>query len=81
MALSGKERASSPTPSTTTVGTSGTATQAAALAKTSTLEISKPEPFFGSRQKFKAFYIQVRLYAWADLRRPAEKRMMRYNNE
>jgi hypothetical protein len=80
MAPLGKERASSPTPSTTTVGTSGTATQAAAIAKTPTPKVSKPEPFYRSRQKFKAFCTQVRLGIWADNRRPVEKRIIRYDN-
>jgi hypothetical protein len=81
MAPLGKERVLSPTPSTITVGTSGTTSQAINLSKAPAPEISKPEPFYGSRQKFKAFCTQVRLCAWADLKRPAEKRMMRYSDE
>jgi hypothetical protein len=62
MAPLGKERAASPTPSTTTIGTSATvADLTAGLAKVPILEVAKPEPFYRSRQKFKAFYIQVRL--------------------
>jgi hypothetical protein len=49
MAPSGKERVSSPTPSTTTVGTLGTANQAINLFKVPIPEISKPESFYGSR--------------------------------
>jgi hypothetical protein len=56
MALSEKERAVSPTPSTTTVGTSVIiADLVTNLAKIPILEIAKPEPFYRSRQKFKAF--------------------------
>jgi hypothetical protein len=58
MALLGKERAVSPTLSTTTVGISVTVADLTAnLTKVSILEIAKPEPFYRSRQKFKAFYI------------------------
>jgi hypothetical protein len=81
MAPLGKERTSSLTPNTITVGTSGTASQAINLSKVPIPEMFKSEPFYGFRQKFKAFYTQVRLYAWADLKRPAEKRIMRYSNE
>jgi hypothetical protein len=57
MALSGKERAVSPTPSTTTIRTSVTvADLTAGLAKVPIPEVAKPEPFYRSRQKFKAFY-------------------------
>jgi hypothetical protein len=81
MALLDKERESSPTPNTTTVGTLGTAAQAVNLSKAPIPEVSKPEPFYGFRQKFKAFGTQVRLCAWADLKRPAEKRIMRYSDK
>jgi hypothetical protein len=58
MALLGKERAVSPTPNTTTIGTSVTVTDLiTGLAKVSILEVVKPEPFYKSRQKFKTFYI------------------------
>jgi hypothetical protein len=50
MALLGKERAISPTPSTTTIGTSVTVADLTAdLAKVSAPEVAKPEPFYGSR--------------------------------
>jgi hypothetical protein len=61
MALLGKERVASPIPNTTIVGTSETAIQANALVKVPAPEVSKPEPFYRSRQKFKAFYTQIRL--------------------
>jgi hypothetical protein len=58
MALLGKERAVSPIPSTTTIGTSVIiADLTAGLAKVPVLEVVKPEPFYRLRQKFKAFYI------------------------
>jgi hypothetical protein len=50
MALLGKERAVSPTPSTTIIGTSVTvADLTAGLVKVSILEVVKPEPFYRSR--------------------------------
>jgi hypothetical protein len=50
MAPSGKERVSSPTLSTITVGIFGTAaTTAINLVKTPVPDVSKPEPFFGFR--------------------------------
>jgi hypothetical protein len=50
MALLGKERAVSPTLSTTTVGISVIVTDLTAnLAKVPILEVAKPEPFYGSR--------------------------------
>jgi hypothetical protein len=50
MAPSGKERAASPTPNTTTVGISITVTDLTAnLAKVPILEIAKPELFYRSR--------------------------------
>jgi hypothetical protein len=79
MAPSGKERAASPTPSTTTIGTSATVADLTAnISKAPAPEVAKPEPFYGSRQKFKAYCTQVRVGIWADERRPVEKRMMRY---
>jgi hypothetical protein len=81
MAPSGKDRATSPTPSTTTVGTSVIVADITTnLSKAPTPEVAKPEPFYRFRQKFKAFYTQVRLDIWADERRPLEKRMIRYLN-
>jgi hypothetical protein len=57
MALIGKERATSLAPSVvitsaTLVGNGG---------KASAFEVSKLDPFAGSRFKFKAFYTQMRL--------------------
>jgi hypothetical protein len=49
MALLGKERAASLTPSIITVGTSGTATQINTLIKAPVPEIAKPKPFYRSR--------------------------------
>jgi hypothetical protein len=50
MALSGKEKTISPTPSTTTVGISVTVTDLIAnLAKVLILEVIKPKPFYRSR--------------------------------
>jgi hypothetical protein len=50
MALLGKERAVSPTPSTTTIGTSVTVADLIAnISKVPTLEVAKPEPFYGLR--------------------------------
>jgi hypothetical protein len=74
MAPSGKERASSPTPSVATTS----ATVAGNTTKAPVPEVSKPDPFAGSRFKFKAFCTQVRLGIWADNQRPMEKRLLRY---
>jgi hypothetical protein len=50
MALFGKERATSPIPSTTTVKTSAIiADIAAGLSKVPISEVAKPEPFYGLR--------------------------------
>jgi hypothetical protein len=58
MALLGKERASSPILSTTTVGISVIiADLIANLVKVPISKVAKPEPFYRLRQKFKAFYI------------------------
>jgi hypothetical protein len=58
MALLKKERAINPILSTTTVGISVTVADLTAnLVKVLILKIVKPEPFYGSRQKFKAYYI------------------------
>jgi hypothetical protein len=58
MALLGKEKAVSPTPSTTTIRTSVIITDLTAnIFKAPVSEVAKPEPFYGSRQKFKAFCI------------------------
>jgi hypothetical protein len=80
MAPSGKERASSPTPSVATTSAI-IATVAGNTTKASAFEISKSDPFAGSRFKFKAFCTQVRLGVWADNRRLVEKRLLRYTDE
>jgi hypothetical protein len=50
MALLGKERTVSPTPSTTTIRTSVIVTDLIiGLVKVSIPEVVKPEPFYGSR--------------------------------
>jgi hypothetical protein len=54
----GKNRAASPTPSIASITTAATAT---AAAKATAPEVSKPEPFAGSRFKFKAFCTQIKL--------------------
>jgi hypothetical protein len=57
MALLGKERAASPTPSTTIIRISVTVTDLTTnISKVPALKVAKPEPFYKSRQKFKAFY-------------------------
>jgi hypothetical protein len=50
MALLGKERAVSPTPNTTTIGTSVIVTDLIInISKAPVPEVAKPEPFYGSR--------------------------------
>jgi hypothetical protein len=75
MAPSGKERAVSPTPTET--GTSTTATVVAAkddalLLKKGTVKVQVPTAFYGDRNKFKAYVLQVRLYWWADEMKPTK---------
>jgi len=80
MAPSGKERAASPAPSVATTS----APVAVAIdsgGKAPAPEVSKPDPFAGSRFKFKAFCTQVRLGIWADNLRPVEKRLLRYTDQ
>jgi hypothetical protein len=65
IAPSGKERAVSPTPTET--GTLITATVIAAkddalLLKKGTVKVQVPTAFYGDRNKFKAYVLQVRLY-------------------
>jgi hypothetical protein len=77
MAPSGKERTTSPAPSVaitsvTVAGNNG--------GKAPIPEVSKPDPFAGSRFKFKAFYTQVRLGIWTDNLRLIEKRLLRYTD-
>jgi hypothetical protein len=54
----GKNRAASPILSMASTATAVTAT---AAVKATAPEISKPEPFAGSRFKFKVFYTQIKL--------------------
>jgi hypothetical protein len=75
MAPSGKERAVSLTP--TEIGTSTTATVVAAkddalLLKKGTVKVQVPTAFYGDRNKFKAYVLQVRLYWWADEIKPVK---------
>jgi hypothetical protein len=72
-----KERAASLILSVATTS----ATVAGNTTKAPVLEVSKPDPFVGSRFKFKAFCTQVRLGIWADNRRLIEKRLLRYTDE
>jgi hypothetical protein len=81
MAPGGKDRAPSPTPSVSTVTTAATTAAAITTSKAPAPKVSKPEPFAGSRQRFKAFCTQVRLCIWADGKRPTEKRMMRWTDK
>jgi hypothetical protein len=82
MAPSGKERAVSPT--LTETGTSTTATVIAAkddalLLKKGTVKVQIPTAFYGDRNKFKTYVLQVRLYWWADeikLTKPVDTREM-----
>jgi hypothetical protein len=78
MAPSGKERAASLIPSiaTTLATVAGNSGRKAPVS-----EVSKLDPFAGSRFKFKAFYTQVRLRIWADNLRLIEKRLLRYTDQ
>jgi hypothetical protein len=62
MVLEGKNRAFNPIPSVFIVATTATTTAAITTFKVSTPEMSKSESFASFRQRFKAFYTQVRLY-------------------
>jgi hypothetical protein len=57
------------------------AATATAAVKVTASEISKPEPFAGSRFKFKAFCTQIKLGIWADSKRLAEKKLIRYTED
>jgi hypothetical protein len=77
MAPSGKERASSPTPTKTgsTVATPATTSattpkEDAILLKKGSPRVAVPSPFHGDRSKFNAYVLQVRLYWWADKQKP-----------
>jgi hypothetical protein len=65
MAPSGKERASSPTPTETGSIVAATATtqkEDALLLKKGYPRVAVPSPFYGDRSKFNAYVLQVRLY-------------------
>jgi hypothetical protein len=75
MASTGKERAVSPT--STETGTLITVTAVAAkddalLLKKGTVKVQVPTAFYGDRNKFKAYVLQVRLYWWADGIKPTK---------
>jgi hypothetical protein len=65
MAPLGKERAASPTPTETgtlITATVVTAKDDALLLKKGTVKVQVPTAFYGERNKFKAYVLQVRLY-------------------
>jgi hypothetical protein len=75
MASSGKKRTASLTPTET--GTLITATVVAAkddalLLKKGIVKVQVPTAFYGDRNKFKAYVLQVRLYWWADGIKPTK---------
>jgi hypothetical protein len=75
MAPSGKERAASPTPTETGASTTATVVTAkddALLLKKGTVKVQVPTAFYGERNKFKAYVLQVRLYWWADGMKPTK---------
>jgi hypothetical protein len=74
----GKDRAASPTLSMALIVTVVTAT---AVVKATVPEVSKQEPFAGSRFKFKVFCTQIKLGIWADFKRLVEKKLMRYTED
>jgi hypothetical protein len=74
----GKDKAVSFTPSMTLTVIAATVT---AAAKATVPEVFKSKSFAGSRFKFKAFCTQVKLGIWADLKRSAEKKLMRYTED
>jgi hypothetical protein len=75
IAPSGKERATSPSPTETgalTTATVITAKDDALLLKKGTVKVQVPTAFHGERSKFKAYVLQVRLYWWADEIKPTK---------
>jgi hypothetical protein len=75
MAPSGKERAVSPTSTETGTSTTVTAVTAkddALLLKKGTVKVQVPTAFYGDRNKFKAYVLQIRLYWWADGMKPVK---------
>ena len=69
--------------STTTAATTATAATAlaGAVTKAAVPDVSKPEPFAGSRAKFRIYCTQIRLGIWAYNKRPVDKRAMRYQED
>jgi hypothetical protein len=75
MAPSGKKRAVSLTPTeidASTTATVVTAKDDALLLKKGTVKVQVPTAFYGERNKFKAYVLQVRLYWWADGIKPTK---------
>jgi hypothetical protein len=65
IASSGKEKAVSPTPTETDTLTTATVVAAkddALLLKKGIVKVQVPTAFYGDRNKFKAYVLQVRLY-------------------
>jgi hypothetical protein len=65
MAPSGKERAPSPIPTETGISITPIVIAAkddALLLKKGTVKVQVPTAFYGERNKFKAYVLQVRLY-------------------
>jgi hypothetical protein len=75
MAPSGKEKAVSLTPTETgtlTIATVIATKDDALLLKKETVKVQVPTAFYGDRNKFKAYVLQVRLYWWADGMKPVK---------
>jgi hypothetical protein len=75
MAPSGKERAVSLTPTETGASITATVVTAkddALLLKKGTVKVQVPTAFYGDRNKFKAYVLQVCLYWWADGMKPVK---------
>jgi hypothetical protein len=75
MAPSGKERAVSLTLTETgalTIAIVIAAKDDALLLKKGTVKVQVPTAFYGDRNKFKAYVLQVRLYWWADGIKPVK---------
>jgi Retrotransposon gag protein len=68
MSTSGKGRAPSPTPSTTSAATPSTVNKES-KDKEAYPKVQVPDLFYGDRKKFKAYCTQIRTYWWADDKR------------
>ena len=68
MSTSGKGRAPSPTPSTTSAATPSTVNKES-KDKEAYPRVQVPDLFYGDRKKFKAYCTQIRTYWWADDKR------------